>query len=122
MSIDQSAIAVFDDKQQADLAVRELNRVGFLPEQIAVARQLTSEEKRESEAAQEQREGAMPSLATFFSNLIGLGGEEDGTQEADFRAGRTIVRVKDGERNQEAMKILLRYGGYNRVSRRNQVG
>ena len=117
MSIDQPALAVFDDKQQADLAVRELNRVGFLPAQIAVARQLTTEEKRESEAAKEQGQGAVASLATFFSNLVGLGGEGESAHEADFRAGRTIVRVKGGERNHEALEILLRHGGYNRASR-----
>jgi hypothetical protein len=117
MSIDQPALAVFDDKQQADLAVRELNRVGFLPAQIAVARQLTTEEKRESEAAKEQGQGAVASLATFFSNLLGLGGEEDSTHKADFAAGRTIVRITDGQRNMEAMEILLRHGGYNRASR-----
>jgi hypothetical protein len=117
MSIEEPAVGVFDDKQQADLAVRELNRVGFLPDQIAVARQLTSEEKRESEAAKEKGEGAVASLATFFSNLLGLGGEEESAHEADFRAGRTIVRVKDGDRNKEAQEILLRYGGYNRTSR-----
>jgi hypothetical protein len=115
--IDQSALAVFDDKQHADLAVRELSRVGFLPEQIAVARQLTSEEKRESEPAKEEGQGAIASLATFFSNLVRLGGEGAGDHQADFRAGRTIVRVKDGERNHEALEILLRHGGYNRTSR-----
>jgi hypothetical protein len=67
MSIDQLALAVFEDKQQADLAVCELNRFGFLPEQIAVARQLTSEEKRESDAAKEQGKGAVASLAIFFA-------------------------------------------------------
>jgi hypothetical protein len=117
MSIDQPAVAVFDDKQQADLAVRELNRVGFLPEQITVARQLTSEEKRQSEAAKEEGDGAVASVATFLSSLIGLGGEGDSTHEADFRAGRSIVRVKDAERHQQAMEILLRHGGYNRMSR-----
>jgi hypothetical protein len=98
MSIDQPAVAVFDDKQQADLAVRELNRVGFLPDQIAVARQLTNEETRQSEAAKEHGEGAVASLANFFSNLLGLGGETDSAHEADFRAGRTIMRVKNDER------------------------
>ena len=117
MSTDQPALAVFDDKQQADLAVRELNRVGFLPDRIAVARQLTNEEARESEAAKEHGEGAVASLASFFTNLFGLRGEADSAHEADFRAGRTIVRVKDGERNLEAMEILLRHGGYNRTSR-----
>jgi hypothetical protein len=117
MSIDQPALAVFDDKQQADLAVRELNRVGFLPEQIAVARQLTSEEKRASDAAKERGKGAVASLATYVGNLLGFGGERDSAHDADFRAGRTIVRITDGERNQEAMEILLRHGGYNHVSR-----
>ena len=117
MSIDQLALAVFDDKQLADAAVRELNRVGFLPDQIAVARQLTSEEMRESEAATEHGEGAVASLATFFSNLLGLGGDGESAHEADFRAGRTIVRVKNAKRNQEALEILLRHGGYNRASR-----
>jgi hypothetical protein len=116
MSIDQPALAVFDDKQQADLAVRELNHVGFPPNQIAVARQLTKEEIRESEAAKERGEGAIAGLANFFSNLLAWGGEGD-TDEADFQAGRTIVRVKSGERDQEAMRILLRHGGYNRMSR-----
>jgi hypothetical protein len=117
MPIDQAALAIFDDKQQADLAVRELNRVGFLPDQIVVARQLTSEETRESEAAKEHGEGAVASLASFFSNLLGFGGDGESAHEADFQAGRTIVRVKNAERNQEAMEILLRHGGYNRISR-----
>jgi hypothetical protein len=117
MSIDQPALAVFDDKQQVDLAIREQNRVGFLPDRIAVATQLTTEEKRESEAAMEQGEGAVASLAAYFSNLLGLDGEGDSAHEADFRAGRTIVRVKDGERKKEAMEILLRHGGCNRESR-----
>jgi hypothetical protein len=116
MSIDRPALAVFDDKQQADIAVRELNRVGFLPDQIAVTRQLTNEETRELEAAKEHGEGAVAGLASFLSNLLGLG-EGDSTHEADFRAGRTIVRVKNDERNQEALEILLRFGGYNRTSR-----
>jgi hypothetical protein len=116
MSIDQPALAAFDDKHQTDIAVRELNRVGFLPDQIAVTRHLTNEETRESEAAKEHEEGAVASLANFFSNLLGLG-EGDSAHEADFRAGRTIVRVKNDERNQEALEILLRHGGYNRTSR-----
>lgn len=116
MSIDQPALAVFEDKKQADLAVRELSRIGFLPDQIAVAKQLTTEEMRESQAVKEQGEGAIASVASFFSNLVGLGGEGDSAHEADFQAGRTIVRVKAGERSQEAMEILLRHGGYNRAS------
>ena len=74
-----------------------------------MARQLTSEEKRESDAAKEQGEGAgaVASLAIFFSNLLGLGGEGGSEHEADFQAGRTIVRVKASKRTQEAMEILL---------------
>lgn len=114
MPLNQAALAIFDDKQQADIAVRELNLAGFTPEQIAVARQLTSEETRESETASTRGDGAVAGLARFFSNLLGLGGEGD--VEADFKAGRTIVRVQAGDRNAEAMEILLRLGGYNRVS------
>jgi hypothetical protein len=114
MSMDQPTLAVFDDKEQADDAVRELSRAGFLRDQIAVARQLTKEETRESEAAKERGTGALASLARFFSNVLGLG---DSAHEADFRAGRTIVRVQADDRRQEAMAILLRHGGYNRTSR-----
>ena len=115
--MDQPTLAVFDDKQRADDAVRELSRAGFLREQIAVARQLTKQETRESEAAEERSAGALASLARFVSNLLGLGAEGDGAHEADFLAGRTIVRVQADDRRQEATAILLRHGGYNRTSR-----
>ncbi len=114
MPLNQAAVAIFDDKQQADIAIRELNLAGFTPEQIAVARQLTSEEVRESETATKRGEGAVAGVARFFSDLLGLGGEGD--VEADFKAGRTIVRVQAGDRSPEAMEMLLRLGGYNRVS------
>jgi hypothetical protein len=119
MPLNQAALAIFDHKQQADIAVRELNLAGFAPEQISVARQLTSEEVRESEIAPKQRDGAVAGIARFVSNLLGLGGEGD--VEADFKAGRTIVRVHAGDRNAEAMEILLQFGGYNRVSQDSEL-
>lgn len=119
MPLNQAALAIFDDKQHADIAVRELNRAGFTPEQIAVARQFTSEETRASETASKQGDGAVAGIARFFNNLLGLGGEGD--VEADFKAGRTIVRVQAGDRNTEATEILLRLGGYNRVSQDSEL-
>lgn len=119
MSMDQTAIAVFDDKEQADAAVRELNSAGFLPDQIAVARQLTKEEERESDTAEEP--GAVAKLAGFFGSLLGFGGDSDSAHEADFQAGRTIVRVKHGKRKKAALEILFRHGGYNHASRSNSA-
>ena len=63
-------------------------------------------------------------IAGLAGALIGLGIPEDEAKhyEGEFKAGRTIVTVKDtAGRNNEAWTILQRFGAYNKEAPRLQT-
>ena len=114
MNVVHGAVAVFEERAHAELALTALHEAGFQPGQIALARQLTREEMRISEAANDEPPNSVVAgLTHYFSSLLGFADDAD-QHAADFNEGRTIIRVKADGRCEEAMAILQRHGGYNR--------
>jgi hypothetical protein len=114
MGSTEIAVAIFEKRREAERAVTHLHQAGFRPDHIALARQRTKVEIRESEAASEQpAEDLLTGLANYFSDLLGFDETPEDYQE-DFQAGRTILRVRAGDRFDEALSILQYHGGYNR--------
>jgi hypothetical protein len=58
--------------------------------------------------------GAGAAVGTVIGSLIGLGIPEEESQfyESEFKAGRTLVTVRAGSRNEDAWRILRRYGAH----------
>ncbi len=111
-----TVVGVFEERQQADRAVDELRRAGFRDDQIRVAHQASGRESgtaADGKAAKEHDPGFFEGVADFFKDLFGSK-EETSHYEGEYRAGRTIVRVMSEGRNNEALVILQRHGGYNK--------
>ncbi len=109
-------VGVFEERPQAERAVDELRRAGFRDDQIRIAHQSsgrTSGTAAVRKAATEHDPGFFEGVADFFKDLFGSK-EETSHYESEYRAGRTIVRVMSGGRNNEALVILQRHGGYNK--------
>jgi hypothetical protein len=62
--------------------------------------------------------GAGAAVGTVLGALIGLGIPEEESQfyESEFKAGRTLVTVRAGSRNEDARRILNRYGAHEPVT------
>jgi len=58
--------------------------------------------------------GAGAAVGTVLGALIGLGIPEEESQfyESEFKAGRTLVTVRAGSRNEQAWQILRRHGAH----------
>jgi len=58
--------------------------------------------------------GAGAAVGTVLGALIGLGIPEEESQfyESEFKAGRTLVTVRAGSRNDDAWRILRRHGAH----------
>lgn len=58
--------------------------------------------------------GAGAAVGTVLGALIGLGIPEEESQfyESEFKAGRTLVTVRAGSRNEDARPILTRFGAH----------
>jgi hypothetical protein len=57
---------------------------------------------------------ASAAVGTVLGALIGLGIPEEESQfyESEFKAGRTLVTVRAGSRNEDAWRILRRHGAH----------
>jgi len=58
--------------------------------------------------------GAGAAVGTVLGALIGLGipEEESRFYESEFQAGRTLVTVRAGSRNEDARRIMTRFGAH----------
>lgn len=104
-------VAVFDDRMQAEQAVRDLENTGFSPEQIRFA-------------------GSGPATGGVLEQIKSLfTGKESGTvyddlvsmnvppndasyYQQEYQAGHSIVAIMAADRLQDAREILARYGGH----------
>jgi len=116
----QTVVAVFDDRAQAEQAVNELENAGFSNDQIRFAGHGAS------------TGGILGSLKSLFTgqdtgsvynDLVSMGMPQDDASyfQQEYEAGRSIVTVLAGERMQEATAILARYGGYSANRRSAQT-
>jgi len=62
--------------------------------------------------------GAGATVGTVLGGLIGLGVPEDDAAyyDEEFRTGRTLVTCQAGDRREEAMAIMRRYGAVERTT------
>ena len=94
---------VFADEQHAQQAMADLQDAGFRENQI--------------------RYSPHKSGANILDSLMGMGfeREEAAYYNIEFQHGRTIVTVKDHDRQQEAATIMQRYGAYDAIRRMSQA-
>jgi len=95
---------VFTDDAQAQQAMSDLQNAGFSDDQIRYS-------------VHKGGSGILDSLTG-----LGLGEDEANFYNSEFMNGRTVVTVKTDDRQQEAMDILRRYGGYDFSSRGQTAG
>ena len=95
--------AVFQDDSQAQQAMADLQNAGFTDDQI--------------------RYSVHKGGAGILDSLMGLGfaQEQANYYNSEFMAGRTVVTVNAGDRQQEAYDILMRNGAYDWNSRTGQT-
>jgi hypothetical protein len=110
-------VGVFDDPHQAELAIAGLQGAGFANEQIALVQQTPTRPIGRVPKVPINRKTHTGALATAVDFVKGLFSSDDDADhyEKEFKAGRTVVTVKDlDKRHDEAMAILKQHGAYNR--------
>jgi len=103
-TVNRSIVAgVFQDESQAQQAMADLQNAGFTDDQI--------------------RYSVHKGGAGILDALTSLGFQQDQANyyNSEFMAGRTVVTVNAGNRQQEAYDILMRNGAYDYSSRRGQA-
>jgi len=103
-TVNRSIVAgVFQDESQAQQAMADLQNAGFTDDQI--------------------RYSVHKGGAGILDALTSLGFQQDQANyyNSEFMAGRTVVTVNAGNRQQEAYNILMRNGAYDYSSRRGQA-
>jgi len=102
---DRSIVAgVFTDESQAQQAMAELQNAGFSNDQIRYS-------------VHKGGSGILDSLMG-----LGFGQDEANFYNKEFMNGRTVVTVKTNDRQQQALDILRRYGGYDFNSQSQRAG
>lgn len=102
---DRSIVAgVFTDESQAQQAMAELQNAGFSNDQIRYS-------------VHKGGSGILDSLMG-----LGFGQDEANFYNKEFMNGRTVVTVKTNDRQQQALDILRRYGGYDFKSQSQRAG
>ena len=113
-----TAIALFDDRIQAQRAIAQLKSAGFTEKEIGLTSRDEETDHGVGDGSKEAhvKKGAIAGVATGagVGALIGLGipEEEASYYEREFKAGRTLVTVNAGSRVPEAQAILVEKGGY----------
>ncbi len=102
---DNSIVAgVFTDETQAQQAMSDLQNAGFTDDQIRYS-------------VHRGGSGILDSLMG-----LGFGQDEANFYNNEFLNGRTVVTVKTNDRQQQALDILRRYGGYDFNSQSQRAG
>jgi uncharacterized protein (TIGR02271 family) len=102
---DNSIVAgVFTDETQAQQAMSDLQNAGFTDDQIRYS-------------VHRGGSGILDSLMG-----LGFGQDEANFYNKEFMNGRTVVTVKTNDRQQQALDILRRYGGYDFNSQSQRAG
>src|SRR5438105_12692070 len=118
MSESSTVVGVFTDNAQAELAVNELLQGGFSDDEISVSR-AGATTGGFVDSLKGLFTGQETTTGTTTDDLIRMGVPE---QDADFyrtelEAGRTIVLVRTGGLQQEALRILRLHGAYDANTR-----
>ncbi|MDQ2714385.1 MAG: YsnF/AvaK domain-containing protein [Chloroflexota bacterium] len=99
----QIVTGIFQDEASAQRAIADLESVGFDANQIKYS--------------------AHKGGGGITESLLGMGFAQDEAAyyNSEFEAGRTVLTVHTGDRQQEAYDILARNGAYDASSRRGQA-
>lgn len=125
MNTRQTVVGVFDEPTMADRAVEELQNAGFNANQIHFSRHSSTDSgagegffagvKRFFAGDDAVTDGINSNVNTGVDDFSSMGYSND---EADwynsqYNAGRTVVSVRAGDRENDAMQILRSNGAYN---------